>query len=202
MRHGSFARSPLDMACARTAHHNHMGGAWCAGPNDRGESTMKPIMHTVFAVFLAIAMLVGSAWSTAALAQVSQGDCRSFAYDDDFDGRWAFATCPWPSDMRIVVRCRNDTTEFYITTGEYMLERGISLRTALDGVETPGWSRTISTDNRSLFISPAIPTIKKLLGHSRLRVRITERDGGQHDANIDLSGLGEAIAPIRELCGW
>lgn len=84
----------------------------------------------------------------------------------------------------------------------YMREDGLRLRTALDGVETPEWEWGISTDREALFIKPAIPTLKEVLKHSRLQVRVTEIDGDEHNADIDLSRFGEAIAPVRELCGW
>ena len=66
----------------------------------------------------------------------------------------------------------------------------------------------------ALFITPAIPTIKEALEYKYLYVRITLSEGGFYVVGhrdyspaafpplINISGLGEAIKPVRELCGW
>ena len=60
----------------------------------------------------------------------------------------------------------------------------------------------MSGSNKALLIEPPVAKIMLLLNASRLRVRIIERDTTHHNGDIDISRLGEAIAPVRELCGW
>ena len=106
-----------------------------------------------------------------------------------------------------------DTTMLVIQFDKYMSEDGLSLLTALDGVETPQWRWNMHDwglpNNEHadqgfviLDIKPEIPTIKSLLDHSRLQIRVTEKDGYTHNAAIDISRFDEVIAPVRELCGW
>ena len=171
-------------------------------------------MQTAFAVFLAVAMLAGGnahAEEHEKFIFTYEGEnCLSAIKNDVFDGKIAWVSCisnmpgriPISGPMRVEVRCMKNTAKLSIWIVEYVLKEGLRLRTALDGVETPEWSWEIKPiENRTLFINPAIPTIKKLLKHSRLQIRIIESSGRQHDDDIDISRLGEAIAPVREICG-
>lgn len=166
---------------------------------------MKPIMQTGFAVCLAVAVLAGGNARADEHAEVTLvgKSCGYKVVNDTFDGKYVVADCwDYSTYLSVAARCMLDTTEFYIRTDEYIMEDGIRLRIALDGVEIPEWDWNMATNNKALFIEPAIPTIKEVLKHSRLQVRVIERDGDSHNANIDISRLGEAIAPARELCGW
>ena len=176
-------------------------------------ATMKPIMRTAFAVFLAVAMMGVNARAEEHEEFTEFGNCAAQIHDDVFDGKIAWAYCAAntthvpvyaPIYSHVYARCLGNTTELYIyLPGEAVLDDGIRLRTALDGIETPEWDWEINPiDNKALFIRSAIPTIKKLLEHYRLQIRIIESNGEQHNSDIDISRLGEAIAPVRELCGW
>lgn len=48
----------------------------------------------------------------------------------------------------------------------------------------------------------AIPWIKALLQGRRLLVRVPMHPSSHTDFEFDLSGLDEAIKPVREACGW
>lgn len=166
-----------------------------------------------FAVFLAIAVFAGG------FARAQDGEhthtnlfgdigdnCANGVKDDVFDGKIAAAGC---SDLAthfiaIGARCKNNTTDLAVLTPKHISEDGLHLWTALDGAETPEWKfRLVKTNNtRELYIRPAIPTVKELLKHSRLQISIVESNGERHNADIDISRFGEALAPVRELCGW
>ena len=175
---------------------------------------MYPRIVSAFAVFLAVAMLSGGNARAESHPLTdfyyAEGNCVSSAHTDAFgDGKFAFAYCDDHSfRMRVFARCIDDTdtTTFEIGIIEYILEDGLRLQTALDGVETSQWGWRWSYDEETelttLFIYPAIPTIKEALKHSRLQIRIVEGNGHIHDADIDISRFGEAIAPVRELCDW
>lgn len=162
---------------------------------------MKPTM-LAFAIMLAVAMLVGGN-ARADIGRVEIGENCAFFYEEDtFDGMITAGVCVDDANsVRITVRCMNNTTNLIIDTNKYMLKDGLHLRTALDSTETSAWSWSMSTDRESLFIHPAIPTIKEMLEHSRLEIRIIERDGDIHNADIDISRLDEAIHPVRKFCG-
>ena len=155
-----------------------------------------------FAIGLAFAVLSSAVYADSHITDYGE-HCTSSLSDDAFDG--AIATMACFSDetgISIGAVCRNGETNAQILIGRYVLERGLTLRTALDGVETPQWEWSISTSNKALFIKPPIPTLKEVSKHASLRIRIVEMDGDTHNAEIDVSALGEAIQPIRELCGW
>lgn len=92
-------------------------------------------------------------------------------------------------------------TELAIFKPGSLLEYTIRLRIALDGVETSGWDWEVTRNKEGLLIHYAIQTVYELLEHSRLNIRIVE-ESTQHDADIDISGLGGAIATVRKHCGW
>lgn len=149
---------------------------------------------------------------TAAFGDNRFHDCENWTNYDAFDGKSAGALCgdySTPITTEILMHCQDNTTYLSIQFTKYMLEDGLRLRTALDGVETPQWRWNMADwdtapDNEFvvLDIEPEIPMIENLLDHSRLQIRVIEKNGYTHNADIDISGLGEAIKPVRELCGW
>lgn len=171
---------------------------------------MKPITCAAFAVFLAVATLAGG----NARAEFSVfGECITATENNPFDGETALVFCfedvthfiltQEIAVRAVAVRCANNTTELAISDGNKRISKeGLSLRTALDDTETPAWNWETRAGSGGLHIFPAIPIIKEMLRHSRFRFRITEGNGEQHNIDIDISGLGEAIKPVRKLCGW
>lgn len=156
-----------------------------------------------FAIFLAVAMFAGGnarAENHVELTEYSD-HCMSAVIDDAFDGKIVTGACA-DAPIGLFARCKGNTTKIYIATNTFLLSDGLRLRTALDGVETPEWDWSMSTDYGALFIRPAIPTIKEVSKHTRLRVRIIEGNGDIHNADIDISRFGEAIKPVREACEW
>lgn len=60
-----------------------------------------------------------------------------------------------------------------------------------------------SNNNMALGLwsgSSAIPFIKGMLGHEKLVIRATPFSDSTVTAQYDLSGLNEAIKPLREAC--
>ena len=163
---------------------------------------MKPIVRA-FAVFLAVTMLAGG---NARGETTTHGACMTANENNPFDGEFVVVFC-WQrtgeNAHALVIQCKNNTTELWILAGdEDMSKEGLTLRTAFDDTETPSWAWERRNNKTGLIIKPAIPTIKQALGHSRFRFRITEGNGEVHNGDIDISALGEAIRPVRTLCGW
>lgn len=64
---------------------------------------------------------------------------------------------------------------------------------------------TDSTNNRSLGLwngGKSIPVIKSLFGGTSLLVRFTPFNENPVSARFDISGLEQAIAPLRQNCNW
>lgn len=182
---------------------------------------MKPIIQATFAVFLAVSMLAGgNARAEEHIESTEVGDnCVSTVSNDTFDGRTVSGAC-WDdsNDTFIGARCNNNYTNLILWIGEH-LQGGNELpyviaRTALDGVETKMIEWRVAIGNPSLYdfykdkalyiceIEDRIPAIKEVLKHSRLQVRVIDEWGNIHNVDIDISAFGEAIAPVREACGW
>lgn len=64
---------------------------------------------------------------------------------------------------------------------------------------------TESTNNRSLGLwrgNQAIPFAKEMLDHDEMLVRMTPYGESAVTARFRISGLREAIAPLRAACAW
>ena len=162
-----------------------------------------------FAIILAAFALTACGGGVSAVEHTGFADthfgdyCSSRIGNDTFDGKTASAICmDYADHMSVGARCKNNTTSLVIQTGKYMIMNGLHLRVALDGVETPLWIWDASASREALFIEPAIHMIREILKHSHFQVRIIEIDGDTHNAEFDISRFGEAIKPVRDLCGW
>ena len=65
--------------------------------------------------------------------------------------------------------------------------------------------RTVAVGNNAIAVvqpgSKAIPALRTFFGAARLYVEATAGNGIAK-AEFDITGLSEAITPIREKCGW
>jgi type VI secretion system protein VasI len=62
-----------------------------------------------------------------------------------------------------------------------------------------------STNNRSLGLwsgARSIPVIKRMFGKSTMIVRMTPFGENPFTATFNISGLEEAIVPLRQACKW
>jgi type VI secretion system protein VasI len=106
------------------------------------------------------------------------------------------------------VRCMEDTTALIIS-GDCHLASGfdgygeVTWRTDDDKAVTRSFEA--STNNQSLGLwsgGRSIPAVKELFGKERLVVRFTPFSMSPVEATFDITGLEEAIGPLRQECGW
>jgi type VI secretion system protein VasI len=110
----------------------------------------------------------------------------------------------------LIVRCMENTTSIYITTNgchlvssDYNDYGDITYRIDDDSAKTQAF--TESTNNRALGLwrgGEAIPFIRSLFGGSSLLMRFTPFNESPVTARFPIAGLDEAVAPLREACGW
>lgn len=110
--------------------------------------------------------------------------------------------------ITLTARCLEDTTAIMIH-GDCHLASGFSgygevtWRTDEDKPTTRQFEA--STDSSALGLwsgRQSIPAIKELFGKERLVVRFMPFGMSPVEATFDISGLEEAIGPLREECGW
>ncbi|MBY5946837.1 type VI secretion protein [Photobacterium rosenbergii] len=107
----------------------------------------------------------------------------------------------WGRKVAMVMRCSQNTTDMYINWGEYLgREARVLTRVGSNKAITENWS--LSTDSKASFKRKPIPMIKQMLGQSKFVAQITPYNESPVTAVFDISGLNNAIEPLRETCGW
>lgn len=112
------------------------------------------------------------------------------------------------ADLSFYIACReNVTSAFFVFGGHFMSDiqgRG-QVTYRVDQAKARSQSFTVSTDNEALGLwsgGSAIPFIKGLFGGKRMYVEATPFSESTVSDFLPVSGLEEAIAPLRESCGW
>lgn len=113
-----------------------------------------------------------------------------------------------PSRPTLIVRCLENTTAAYINfDGHHMADIQNYGRVTFRVDKQKAFTRSMdgSTDNRSLGLwggGSAIPLIKKLIGGESLLIQATPYSESSMTFTMDISGLDEAIKPLRKACNW
>ena len=114
-----------------------------------------------------------------------------------------------PRRMALKVMCRDNVTSIafetgcYMTSSEYRSYGYVTYR--LDTANTRIAHMVAGPDNHSLGFwsgDAAIPFIRELLGKKRIEVKMTPYAEDPIAASFDLSGMEDAIKPVRKECGW
>lgn len=109
----------------------------------------------------------------------------------------------------LYVRCLENTTSVFISTSchltssQYTDYGDVDIR--LDDSPARTISMDSSTSNDSLGLwsgGRAIPFIKTMIGKDVMLARFTPYAESPVTARFQISGLDEAIKPLRESCGW
>jgi type VI secretion system protein VasI len=103
----------------------------------------------------------------------------------------------------LFVRCSENKTSVFITWDLYLGMDSTSMLTRLDteNAVTNFWS--ISTDNKAVFTTDNDVTyVKSLFGHDRLLAKITPYGASPVIATFSITGLKDAVTPLRKACKW
>ncbi len=149
---------------------------------------------------------------------VSTGDWRvrtETSKIDDSTNVWVSllsheqTNCPYKRGSHsIYMACRENTTSLWIHFGDCFMSsiQGKGRVTyRLDSEKAQIQNFRESNDNMALGLwsgGQAIPFIKKMMDHDRLIIRATPFSDSTVTAEYRISGLDEAVAPLREACGW
>lgn len=118
-------------------------------------------------------------------------------------------SCPYKSGSHSIhMACRENSTDLWIHFGDCFMSsiqgKGqVTYRIDAQKAQTQNFRE--SNNNMALGLwsgGQAIPFIKKMFGHDRLIVRATPFSDSTVTAEYRISGLEEAVAPLREACNW
>ncbi|MDP8249597.1 type VI secretion system-associated protein TagO [Pseudochrobactrum saccharolyticum] len=119
--------------------------------------------------------------------------------------------CRWnrTDKASLVLRCHEKrtllhiNTQCHMTSSEYDSYGDVTYR--LDSEKAKTTSMTASTDNRALGLwtgGKSIPVIKQMIGKEKLVVRMVPYGESPITATFNITGLEEAIKPLRTECKW
>jgi len=101
----------------------------------------------------------------------------------------------------ILARCSSGETDFYIAWNDYLgREAIVTTRVGNNKANTSEWS--LSTDSKSSFHPKPIKFLKSMLNEEKLVAQITPYNESPTTAIFNISGLNEAIKPLKETCKW
>lgn len=120
--------------------------------------------------------------------------------------------CRWGDGARVQlsVRCLENTTAIIFNTQDCHLASSAysdygHVDVRVDDQPARTWRMDESTDNSALGFwsgGRAIPEIKRLFGGQQLIARMTPYGENPFTLSFDITGLEEAIVPLREACHW
>jgi len=109
---------------------------------------------------------------------------------------------------RLLLRCLENTTSLILMT-DCHLASGFggygTVEYRIDERKARSRGFQESTNNRSLGLwsgGKSIPVIKELFGGKRLLVRFTPFNQNPVTARFDITGVEDAVAPLRKSCSW
>tara|TARA_R110001583_G_scaffold31978_2_gene108998 strand:+ start:6083 stop:6697 length:615 start_codon:yes stop_codon:yes gene_type:complete len=109
----------------------------------------------------------------------------------------------WDKPVVLFVRCQSNETDMFIVWNDY-LGMGTSRVTARVGsarAETKSWLN--STDNQATFYpSSVIGYVKKMMASPSFVAQVTPYNESPVTVTFDLTGMSNALAPLRETCKW
>lgn len=103
---------------------------------------------------------------------------------------------------RITIRCKQNQTDFIVHWSTFINNDDTAVLTRIDKDKAQTTSWNVSTDYVSTFARNPIPLIKSMQGKSTLIVGVTPHSSSPLIAEFDITGIREAIKPLRKTCNW
>lgn len=105
-------------------------------------------------------------------------------------------------DQALILRCKEDSTDAFISTQAFLGRNSTNVIIRYDANDAQKQRFSLSTDNKALFFSPAISSIKKMLDSKKLVVRYDDYSGTPSTVEFSIGALKEKIKPLRAACHW
>jgi len=108
----------------------------------------------------------------------------------------------WGKPVSLIVRCKSNKTELYISWNEY-LGNSASVLTRIGSKDAVRKDWSLSTNSQATFYPRGTITfIKEMMKADKLVAQVTPYNENPVTAVFDTSGLQKAIEPLRETCHW
>ena len=109
--------------------------------------------------------------------------------------------------LSLVAACGENSTSVWINFGGHFMSdhRHGTVIYRVDKQTAERKNFFESNNNEALGLwsgRSAIPFLKQLLGHDQLFIKATPYSESALEATFDISGLEQAITPLREACNW
>jgi type VI secretion system VasI family protein len=105
-------------------------------------------------------------------------------------------------NQTLVIRCRDDKTDVYITTDDFFVDESISVIVRYDKEKATKQNFLLSTSNRGLFFRHAISNIKTMMKAKKIVIGYNTYGGTLKTVSFKLDGLSEKITSLRKACHW
>jgi type VI secretion system protein VasI len=103
----------------------------------------------------------------------------------------------------LVLRCRSNETELYITWGGFIGSKAPQVLTRIGSAPPDTFEWAVSTNREGTFFpGDDIAFIRRLLDANRLVARVTPYQESPITAVFDLRGIRAAVRPLQQTCGW
>lgn len=100
-----------------------------------------------------------------------------------------------------VLRCKSNETDAYINWGNLLGRRAFVVsRIGKEEAKRKEWH--LSTNRKSSFHPTPVSFIKNMIGHDILVAQIAPLGKSPITTTFNISGLENAVVPLREACGW
>jgi type VI secretion system VasI family protein len=147
----------------------------------------------------ALAMPVPGRWTTSTEPAAGGGtDVYTMVSSND-----ALSAAGGAGRPTLVLRCVDEQTDLYITWFVAVGAEAMDVETRMDDetARTEPWS--VSTDRQSTFFEgDAAARIREWMDGDALRADLALAGQTPLSATFDLTGLDEAVPPLRQACGW
>ena len=93
-------------------------------------------------------------------------------------------------------------TSLYVDWGTFIstADPRITLRVDKDKATSEYWG--VASNHEASFSPNAIPIIKSMVGKNNLMLQVTPFSDQTYTLNCDITGLDNAIKPLRDACNW
>jgi|TARA_B100001971_G_C18063614_1_gene469307 type VI secretion system protein VasI len=100
----------------------------------------------------------------------------------------------------LIIRCKSSEIELYIGWRSYLGSIAIVLtRVGTEKAETKSWS--ISTNSQSTFSTEPTELINRMINNQKFVAQVTPYNSNPITAIFNISGIENAIKPIKDICG-